>query len=264
MIWVNGQQLQREHFPDNTLLIKDHFPDSGEKVVISWHFEDNEELVVLLFLVRHLRADGRNRIILNMPYIPNARQDRVKSREDVFTLKYFAGIINSLEFEKVIVLDPHSYVSEALLNHIEIRYPDELVGQIAARIPEVTFFYPDEGAAKRYGQRYQYPYAFGIKARDWKTGKITGLDIAGDQELIAGKDILIMDDICSRGGTFYHSAKKLKAAGAGKIYLFVTHCENSVLEGELLTSGLIERIYTTNSICTLKHEMIKIIDIRED
>ena len=42
-----------------------------------------------------------------MPYIPNARQDRVKGPEDVFTLKYFANVINALGFRTVTVLDPH-------------------------------------------------------------------------------------------------------------------------------------------------------------
>jgi ribose-phosphate pyrophosphokinase len=65
---------------------------------------------------------------------------------------------------------------------------------------------------------------------------------------VKGKDVLIVDDICSRGGTFFHSAKALKAAGANKIYLYVTHLETTVFNGELLNSGLVEKIYTTNSI----------------
>ena len=61
----------------------------------------------------------------------------------------------------------------------------------------------------------------------------------------------IVDDICSKGGTFYHSALKLKEFGATNIYLYVTHCENSIYDGELLkNNGLIEKIYTTDSILT--------------
>jgi ribose-phosphate pyrophosphokinase len=77
---------------------------------------------------------------------------------------------------------------------------------------------------------------------------------------IAGKDVIIIDDICSRGGTFYHSAKALKEAGAANIYLYVTHCENTIHEGELLNSDLIKHIYTTDSILTKKHEKITIIE----
>ena len=89
---------------------------------------------------------------------------------------------------------------------------------------------------------------------------IEGLDLMGNVEAINGKDILIIDDICSRGGTFYHSAKVLKEAGAANIYLYVTHCENTIHEGELLKEdSLIERIYTTDSLLTKTHEKITIV-----
>ena len=82
-----------------------------------------------------------------------------------------------------------------------------------------------------------------------------------NKELVKGSNVLIVDDICSRGGTFYHSAKALKEAGANKIYLYITHCENTILEGEVLMSGLIEKVYTTNSIFTKEHEKIEVFDI---
>ena len=105
----------------------------------------------------------------------------------------------------------------------------------------------------------ELPYAYGIKKRDWATGKIQGLEAAGCTEMIKGSNILIVDDICSRGGTFYHSAKKLKELGADKVYLYVSHCENTILEGEVLTSGLIERVFTTDSIFTATHEKVEVI-----
>lgn len=61
--------------------------------------------------------------------------------------------------------------------------------------------------------------------------------------------ILIVDDICSKGGTFYHSAKALKAAGAKSVSLYVTHCESSITVGDLAASdGLVDHVYTTKSI----------------
>jgi len=53
----------------------------------------------------------------------------------------------------------------------------------------------------------------------------------------------------------------LKELGAKEIYLWVTHCENTILEGELLTSGLIEKVYTTNSIFTKEHEKIEVLSL---
>jgi ribose-phosphate pyrophosphokinase len=113
-----------------------------------------------------------------------------------------------------------------------------------------ALFFPDEGAMKRYGDDLAtlgHPFAFGMKKRDWTTGNILGLEIM-QTENIVGKDVLIIDDICSKGGTFYHSAKALLAAGAKSVSLYVTHCENTILKGELFSSGLVERVYTTNSL----------------
>jgi ribose-phosphate pyrophosphokinase len=86
-----------------------------------------------------------------------------------------------------------------------------------------------------------------------------GLDVSGATEMIPGSRFLIVDDICSKGGTFYHSAKKLKELGAAEVYLYISHCENSILQGEVLTSGLIEKVFTTDSILTERHHKITLV-----
>lgn len=261
MIICNGKKIELNHFPDGTLLMKELAPDT-EKVILTWLFESNEELVGLYFLTKHLQAKGIKDIELELPYIPNARQDRVKAPEDVFTLKYFAEMINSLGYSKVTVLDPHSYVSEALIDNIEIQSPKKYVERVLREISQekdVLLFYPDEGAMKRYSAMFDCPYVFGIKKRDWTTGQIQGLEVSGQTELIKGSTILIVDDICSRGGTFYHSAKALKELGAKQVYVYISHCENTILEGELLQGDLVEKVYTTNSIFTKSHERVKVL-----
>ncbi len=265
---LNKQIVKTGHFPDGTILMKQDVSglNTSEYAKIEWFFESNEELITLIFLTKHLNTKGRKDVELYLPYIPNARQDRVKNPEDVFTLKYFVEIINSLNFKTVTVLDPHSNVSEALINNIRVEKPTKFIEETIKKITEAeneapSLFYPDEGAGKRYSGMISLPYAFGIKKRDWETGQIKGLDVAGDIENINGKNILIVDDICSKGGTFFFSAKKLKELGAKNIYLYITHCENTILSGDILTSGLVKRIYTTNSIFTSEHSMIEVTPI---
>ena len=265
MIRLNGNNIDIGSFPDGTMLIKQDIPKE-DKITIEWFYENDRETLAVMYLAEHLKAHGCDNVHLYMPYIPNARQDRVKTNEDVFTLKYFANLINSLCFGTVTVLDPHSSVSEALINNIIIEKPVKYIERAIEKIREAegeipSMFYPDEGAGKRYSGMISLPYAFGIKKRDWKTGQILGLDVAGDIDSIAGKNILIVDDICSRGGTFYHSAKKLHELGARNIYLHITHCENSIFDGEVLTSGLIKKVFTTNSILTREHEMIEKVEL---
>lgn len=266
MIKLNGKKVELGRFPDGTLLMKEAVSKDfkgNRSAEITWIFENNEELVALIYLTRHLQSHGVDNIHLVMPYIPNARQDRVKTDEDIFTLKYFAEIINSLSFKSVRVLDPHSSVSEALIDCIIIDSPKENIDNVIKRVEAtdrpLIMFYPDEGAMKRYSGMINKPFTFGIKRRDWSTGEIRGLDVSGMTEQINGSDILIVDDISSRGGTFFFSAKALKEMGANDIYLYVSHCENTILEGEVLTSGLIKKVFTTGSIFTKEHERIEVI-----
>ena len=72
--------------------------------------------------------------------------------------------------------------------------------------------------------------------------------------------MLIIDDISSTGSTFFHSANALKKLGVNEVALYVTHCENTILDGELVKdTSPIDRIYTTNSILRNEHKKIEIV-----
>lgn len=252
MIIVGGVEIKQGHFPDNTLMIKfdpnsDEFDPRGN-MLVEWYYENDAELFTLICVKRHLdRVYSYSDVILYMPYIPHARMDRVKSDADVFTLKYFCEVINSLNFKVVHVRDAHSNVSLALLNNVSEDSIDCAIKRVISKSEADAVFFPDEGAMKRYSDKAPLPYAFGMKKRDWETGKILGLNIM-NAENIVDKNVLIIDDICSRGGTFYHSAQALKAAGAKSVSLYVTHCEKTIAHGDLPTSQLIDHVYTTHSI----------------
>lgn len=255
MISIDCKKVDINYFPDKTLLLKEivNVKDKNADIVIKWNYENNEELLAIYFLTKHIKTLGYRNIVLDMPYIPNARQDRVKNEEDVFTLKYFAELINSLEFKEIHVLDAHSNVSLALLDRVKQTTPQKYIGKVIRQIEEKTdkkllMFYPDEGACKRYSEMVNLPYCFGIKNRDWKTGNITNLSIFGELSLIEGSNVLIVDDICSFGGTFLYAARELIKYGAKNIYLFVSHCEQSILDGELYKSKQLTHIFTTDSI----------------
>ena len=269
MLALNKKKVEVNKFPDGTFRFeKINGVEYGLNTIV-WNYEKEEELVQLMYLTMHLKNNNCNQIQLVLPYVPNARMDRTKDSEEVFTLKYFCEIINSLGFKKVIITEPHSYVTPALIDKVEIldyknfitRLYEALKRQFTKDnldIDNLMFFFPDEGARKRYSIFAIGEHAYGEKDRDWSTGKINGLILHGAD--VKDKNIVIIDDICSRGGTFYHSAKALKEAGANKIYLYVTHCENTILEGEVLTSGLIEKVFTTGSIFTKEHDKVEIID----
>ena len=266
MLYLNDAILEEKSFPDGTPMIKldpvalyDNLNLMLGKNCIMWKYDHDGELFRLACIANHLKEW---KLTLYMPYIPNARQDRVKNREDVFTLKTFAECINSMPFQSVAGLDTHSSVAPALINNFCEEDPLYYIIKAYEMCSEAPIlFYPDSGAAKRYSDMMKMPYAYGIKNRDWQTGEIKSLTVADNGIDLKDRTVLIVDDICSRGGTFIHSAKKLKELGAAKIYLYVTHCENTILEGDLLKDDLIEHVFTTDSIFRKSHEKIEVFQI---
>ena len=270
MIKLNGNIIEQKTFPDGTSSIRIPTSMMNFANTITWLYDDDSEMMRIIYIVNHLRENGYEHINLVLPYIPNARMDRVKYEDEVFTLKYFANIINSLNFNNVFTLDAHSNVSLALIDRVKNASPFENVNKVLASEmigdkKNLVFYFPDEGAMKRYGsisELLSIPYVFGMKRRDWRTGKIEGIDVLGATDELEGKSVLIVDDICSKGGTFYYSAMALKALGVADIYLYVSHLENSVHDGEMIESGLIKQIFTTDSIyreCDKHPDMITII-----
>lgn len=267
MIRVDNEIIEFKRFNDGSCRANlwNHNTVPVEPVVITWLYDNDEEVLQLYYVVKHLRSLGVNSIFLQMPYIVNARMDRVKKTSELFTLKYFCELINSLNFRMVEVYDPHSYVATALLNNVSVFYPTEEIQKLLKMYPEALLFFPDEGSMKRLHSQFETPYAFGVKQRNWETQKIESLQIAGAKHMIAGHDIIVCDDILSRGSTLYAAAKQLKDMGANNIYVWVSHCENTVLgphiQGQSLLDipNLITKVYTTNSIYLGNHPKVEVI-----
>lgn len=273
MIAVNGQAVDIQHFPDGTQLLKQNFSATGFNT-FTWNYENDEELVTLIFLSKHMRENySYNQQVLYMWYVPNARMDRTKKTTEIFTLKYFCDVINSLGFSEVYVLDPHSNVTPALIKNVRVLQPNDIVMEVVGKLDfhESDYVYfPDDGAAKRYSDLFpaKRNILIGHKKRDWSTGKIVGLEITGqDGETFEdghfmGCRVLMIDDIISYGGTLAYSADNLKKLGFQHVYAYATHVENSILDEEKgtllkrLNDGTVEHIFTTDSIYRGNHPKI--------
>jgi len=259
MIKINNEKLEVNKFPDGTFRLNYLTDTEGYK--IEWIYEDDSEAMLLYYLVNHIRENVYDSIIgLNMKYCSNARMDRTQQDEEVFTLKWFSKFINSMKFDSVTIEDPHSNVVPALLDNVHVTYDfqNAVEEEMKKDANNTVLFFPDNGAASKYTRFYTHPYAYGLKHRDWKTGEIQGLEVVTNGLDMKNKKVIIVDDISSYGTTFLYSAKALKELGVGDITLCVTHCENSVLDGEMIKSDLISKIITTDSIFTGEHDKIEV------
>lgn len=191
-------------------------------------------------------------INITYPYFPYARQDRVMAGDEPFSLRVFCDLLNSLKLSQVTIWDPHSDVTPALINNCWVIPQWEIAKKC---IPEEyfssansLFISPDAGAYKKLSKLIpdDRRIAIGVKHRD-ESGKISGTNVFSVPP-IEGKDCIIVDDICDGGRTFIELAKVLKAKGAKKVILYVTHGIFS--NGFLELDKYIDYIYTTNSFET--------------
>lgn len=292
MIRIAGEEVQFSAYPNGELyfdtdkffeIVYEEINSQGNpegEVEIEWYYESNDEFMKLMFVtlwIDDISEPGVVQRVLSLPYVPYSRMDRQEGTS-LFSLDYVARFINSLNFHTVTIFEPHSDVTPALINNVNnISITDDIAREAMETVgfdkDTDILFYPDAGAAKRYEKHFDnYPSAVGIKVRDFKSGEIKRLDVSGDIPEKSGFDAWILDDLSSYGGTFYHSAKKLKEMGADKVYLVITHAENNIFKGDLMKTDYVDHVFTTNSILTENgiwtnkqyDDKLTVYDIRED
>lgn len=253
MVKLNGNIIGQDCFPNNERILKSCLSHSTEfEIEINYHTDID---ISTLIMVKKYLDDvyPNSRVVLVMKYIPYSRMDR-NITGFVFTLKYFCQLINELKFHSVYVLDPHSNVSTALLERCKELNVQILIEKVIYNHIDVDYvFYPDNGACKRYSEIIKLPnyipYFYGNKKRNLQTGEILEYELVNCPDL-KEKNVLIIDDLCAKGFTFYNAGLRLKEQGAKNVYLYVSHCENSIYQGQLIKSNLISKIFTTDSILT--------------
>lgn len=256
MLLLNGQPVPVTIFPDKTSQVW-KLPESTfdlKKQNVFWQFENESELFHLAQLQDLLREKIWGvQTTLTMKYLPYGRQDKLIANDATFALKTFLRIINSLDFHKIVIFDPHNFDACRFHCAFEAKYPEKLVEQVAKEMSEqnghgTIFCYPDKGALTKYTKVYEQsyrPHIYGEKVRDQATGNILSYKVVGG---CVNQNVLIVDDICDGGMTFKLLAKDLLAAGAKSVVLFVTHGLFSKGIQTLKDSG-ISRIFCQDGEC---------------
>ena len=205
-----------------------------------------DALLAVLFWVDTLRERyGPQAIVFNLPFIPGARQDRLNPEGDrLFTLLSVARAINTRNFSKVRVFDPHSDVAPGLIERCEAWGPFNLL--TTQKITYDAVIAPDGGAEKRamgVAKHLNVPLYHAWKSRNVATGQISGFGCEPIPESV--QKALVVDDICDGGGTFIG----LRGAVPEHVSLdlYVTH--------GLFTAGteklrkMFGRLICTDSVC---------------
>lgn len=173
---------------------------SRDRIYMYLDFQGSDDVVDMMML-REILSD--HEVVLSLNYTPFARQDRAVNVGEVNALKVFAKLVNSLNFKKVLVTDPHSDVVEAVFDRVVIVRQWDLANDIIDKDYDYIIS-PDLGATKKaekYAELTQTPLLQCTKKRDLRTGKIIKFEVI-DLPDLTGKRVLILDDICDAGGTF--------------------------------------------------------------
>ncbi len=175
-----------------------------------------------------LRRRGATRVVLVAPYLPYMRQDAVFSPGEPVSQRVLAGFL-STSFERVVTVDAHLHRTKSLDDLFAPARADDLASTpalatwIMARTRPDLIVGPDEES-----EPWVQAIAAAVGAAWLTMRKVRRGDAAVEITLkdglpVSGRRVLVVDDICSSGGTLRQAIRVLKGAGAAEVSAYVTH-----------------------------------------
>ncbi len=210
----------------------------------------SDDIIFLLIVVDTLKKDikGSN-ITLFLPYMPYQQADRDFGIGECFSLKTICNLINSLQLSEVTLFAPHSDVSAGLLNNCKVICNHAFISTVLGELDflnkhdDLVVISPDSGAYKLIFKlceklNFKGQIITCSKSRNHETGVITTVVPKFDDK----KTVLIIDDICLAGNTFFNIRKEIPNEN---VFLAVSHGIFNDNVDKLETQ--FTKVYTTNS-----------------
>ena len=214
------------------------FPDGESKITLIGKISKKKSIVLqsiyppvdtnlvqVLSLITKAKENS-SEVIAVIPYMGYARQDREFLPGEIVTMKVLGKLFKSAGASKIIVVDIHSSIG---LKHFSIKtknvtaIPDlvEFFKKLSLKNPLVVS--PDQGGkerAKEFAKEFNSDYIALEKTRDRKTGKVK---IKTKNLEVENRDLILVDDIISTGGSIIKATQFLKKQKCKKIYVACTH-----------------------------------------
>lgn len=221
----------------------------------------NDSLMELIFMVDAAKRSSADEITAIIPYFGYSRQDRKEMPRVPISASVVAGILENAGVDRIVTLDIHSEQQQGF-----IRVPwDNLYGSFSfvpelkkRKLKDLVIAAPDKGGMTRATGYAKLLGAENIalvyKDRDIAVNnKSNTLAMIGD---VAGKNVLMVDDMIDTGGTVVHAADYIKKSGAKKVIVCATHGLFSGDAPEKFKTESIDEVIVTDSV-PLRPEMKK-------
>ena len=239
-------------FPDGETFVKINDNIRGRDVFLIQPTcpPTNQNLMELLILVDAARRASAARITVVIPFFGYARQDRKDQPRVPITAKLVANLIAAAGVNRVLTMDLHAQQLQGFFD-IPVDHLHALPVMVdylkSIQIPNLIVVSPDVGGVKMasaYASALGTRLAIVVKQRKSAT-ETEASHIIGD---VAGKNVLIVDDLTETAGTISSAAKILRKHGALDIYAGVSHAVLTELAVERLKDSDIKELIFTNSV----------------
>lgn len=243
-----------EKFPDGEIGVQILESVRGRDVFVvqSTVRHPNFYLMELLILVDAFKRASARSITAVIPYFGYARQDRRGIGREPITAKLVADLLEKAGVTRVLTMDLHTEQIQGFFDiPVDNLYARPLIVDALQRqkMASAIVVTPDIGSiklARAYAEALKVDLAI-VDKRRVSAKQVELAALIGD---VKDRDVLLVDDMWSTGGTLKTAAKVCKDAGARHVYAAVTH-GLFVGEGKLEDSG-IKKIVVSNTVPTLE------------
>ncbi|HXY83642.1 MAG TPA: ribose-phosphate diphosphokinase [Candidatus Saccharimonadales bacterium] len=244
---TNAARLEIRRFPDGEKYLRILDDVKGNEVVViqSIHHTPDELLFEYLLIVDALKDLGANKVHSFIPYFAYARQDERFNAGEALSFKTVAKLMRSVGTDELFTIDMHQHRVLKSSEVFGIPSHDLSAMPLLAEYAQATgeldhplVIGPDADAerwAKLAADQLKTDYDVFEKKR--LSSEI--VDIRPRKSNAKERDVLIVDDIISTGGTIVQAAKILFGQGARKV---VVACTHPILAGDAL-----EKIHQTGA-----------------
>ncbi|WP_457550495.1 ribose-phosphate diphosphokinase [Archaeoglobus sp.] len=227
-------------FPDGELYVR--VEGVKDEAIVVQSINSNKDLVQLMLI---FDAVANADIIAVIPYMGYARQDRAFNDGEAVSIRAVAKLIESYA-DRVITVNIHSEKAKSYFKKlVDVDAMPLIGGYYKGR--NVVMISPDLGSLNRVkvassyaGCEFDYLEKVRLDAENVEI-KPKSLDVGG-------KDVVIVDDIISTGGTIVEATKVLKDLGAKSVECA---CVHAVLAGDALNklfNAGVKRVIATDTI----------------